>query len=202
MAGKDGFNVKCKEDECGFEFESFAKQENIEGGKTKCKKCGVANLAIQPGVDDTIDKTPAGMENTCGDCQEHETECSDRNPLDDACDDFNPKPADLATEDVPETVKPTSPTAMGVAELQAKGDKARRKLVDLGNRQAAARLKEAGDKLANVPLTDEERAYCVETEAKMNSGRHVDTPSAAAILRYSKLRGRLDVPVDPEPIDE
>ena len=86
--------------------------------------------------------------------------------------------------------------AKGVAQLQSEGDKARRKQVDIANQKQAVKDRAIADKLARTPLTAEERAFCEQTAAKMNCGRHVEKPSAAAILRYSKLRGRIDVVVE------
>lgn len=82
----------------------------------------------------------------------------------------------------------------GVAQLQAEGDKARRKQVDIANKKQAAKDKAIAEKVASTPLNAEERAFCEKIAAKMNCGRHVEKPQSADILRYSKLRGRMEIP--------
>ena len=81
----------------------------------------------------------------------------------------------------------------GVEQLQNEGDKARRKQVDAKNKKDAAKGKADVDKLAKTPLTPSEISFCETVAAKMNCGRQVEAPSAADVLRYSKLRGRLGI---------
>ena len=83
--------------------------------------------------------------------------------------------------------------AKGTAQLQEEGDKNRRKSVDAKNKQAAAKDKSKLDALADTPLTAAEIAFCVYIESRMNNGRRVEKPCPADILRYSKLRGRMDI---------
>ena len=83
--------------------------------------------------------------------------------------------------------------AKGNAQLHAEGDKHRRNTVDAKNKNAAANVKAEIDALSGTPLNAEEMAFCVETEAQMNKGRRADAPMQADVLRYSKLRGRMDI---------
>jgi len=85
--------------------------------------------------------------------------------------------------------------AKGVEQLQNEGDRARRKQVDAEYKKDAAKRKSDAAKLANTPLTDVERAFCEKIAAKMNCGRYVDMPCGADVLKYSKLKGRLDIEV-------
>ena len=88
--------------------------------------------------------------------------------------------------------------AKGNAQLHAEGNKNRKAAVDTKNKNAAAKDKEKLDALANVPLNAEEMAFCVATAAQMNKGRRADAPMQADVLRYSKLRGRMDVKAETE----
>ena len=83
--------------------------------------------------------------------------------------------------------------AKGKKQIQSEAEIARKKAVDVKNQQAAANDKANTDKLANTPLTAEELAFCQEIEPKMNKGRRDERPCPADILRYSKLKGRIDV---------
>jgi len=83
--------------------------------------------------------------------------------------------------------------AKGVQQLQDEGDKARRKGVDALNVKNEKKQKSEAAKLAKTPLTDKEQAFIAMIEPKMNCGRAVDKPSAAQILRYSKLVKRKDL---------
>lgn len=83
--------------------------------------------------------------------------------------------------------------AKGNAQLQKEGDKHRRAAVDTKNKNAASKDKAEIDALANVPLNAEEMTFCVDIAAQMNKGRRADAPMQADVLRYSKLRGRMDV---------
>lgn len=88
-----------------------------------------------------------------------------------------------------------APTASvkGTQQKQAEAERARKKAVDAKNKKAEAENQADIDKLANTPLTDEERAFCLEIEPKMNKGRRDERPCSADILRYSKLIKRKDV---------
>ena len=87
----------------------------------------------------------------------------------------------------------TPPEAKGVQQLQNEGDKTRRKGVDALNKKIAENQKKAAGDLVDTPLTAEEQAFVVAIAAKMNCGRPVNAPSAAEVLRYSRLVGRVDV---------
>jgi len=86
-----------------------------------------------------------------------------------------------------------APPAKGNEQLQSEADTARRKVVDTKNKKAAAKDKSEFDALANTPLTNDEIAFCVTIEPKMNKGRRCDMPCSADILRYSKLKGRMGI---------
>lgn len=81
----------------------------------------------------------------------------------------------------------------GKKEAEDKADKARKAKVDKANTEAAAKAKSEQDKLASTPLTTEERAFITRIAPLMNEGRKIMQPSAADILRYSKLIKRKDV---------
>ena len=83
--------------------------------------------------------------------------------------------------------------AKGTAQIQSEADIARKKAVDAKNKKAAEKDKADIDSLADTPLTDEELAFCLDIEPKMNKGRKSEKPCSADILRYSKLRGRMGV---------
>ena len=72
-------------------------------------------------------------------------------------------------------------------------DAARRNRVDDQNTDKAIETEAEEDALADVALTAEERAFCTTIAARMNAGRRQNTPAAADILRYSKLKKRYDV---------
>jgi hypothetical protein len=92
-----------------------------------------------------------------------------------------------------EVTPPVPPPGKGIEQLQNEGDEARRGQVDKKNTDDAAREDAALKELEGKPLTGEERAFCEKIAAKMNCGRPVEAPSAADVLRYSKLKGRLEV---------
>ena len=79
-------------------------------------------------------------------------------------------------------------------QLEQEYEDRRRKAVDDKNKADAATSKLSKKKLANTPLSTEEAAFCVETKAKMSNGRRADAPCAADVLRYSRLKGRMDIP--------
>jgi hypothetical protein len=83
--------------------------------------------------------------------------------------------------------------AKGKKQIQSEAETARKKAVDAKNEQEAAKDKAKMDSLANTPLTPEELAFCQEIEPKMNNGRRDKRPGPADILRYSKLKGRMNV---------
>lgn len=83
--------------------------------------------------------------------------------------------------------------AKGKAQLQAEAEVARKKAVDAKNKKAEAKNKADTEKLVNTPLTKEERAFCLDIKSKMNNGRRTEKPCSADILRYSKLKGRMDI---------
>ena len=78
-------------------------------------------------------------------------------------------------------------------QRESEADVARRKTVDAKNAQSATKEKAILDKLADVPLNAEERAFCLDIEPRMNNGRLREMPCSADILRYSKLKGRIGV---------
>jgi len=88
--------------------------------------------------------------------------------------------------------------AKGQQQLQDEGDKARKNGVDAKNRADAKRAATIAAKLAKTPLTDAEQVFVGLIASKMNNGRHVDKPSAANILKYSKLVGRKDIKPEEE----
>lgn len=83
-------------------------------------------------------------------------------------------------------------------EIMDNATNARKKGVDAANKKAFAKEQKEIEALANTPLTAEERAFCGRVASKMNNGRTVDKPQAAEILRYSKLRPRLDIKAEAE----
>ena len=48
-------------------------------------------------------------------------------------------------------------------------------------------------RLANTPLSKEEKAFIAKIAPMMNKGRSVDQPTAAQIGRYGRLLKRKDV---------
>lgn len=83
--------------------------------------------------------------------------------------------------------------AKGTAQRQSEAQIARKKEVDAKNTKDAAKAKADIDELADTPLTEEERAFCLDIEPRMNNGRKIEMPCSADILRYSKLRGRVGI---------
>jgi hypothetical protein len=81
----------------------------------------------------------------------------------------------------------------GKKDIEEKADKARKAKVDAKNKSDADKAKADEDKLANTPLTQEEKDFIAEIGPKMNEGRKIMQPSPAEILRYSKLIKRKDV---------
>ncbi len=92
--------------------------------------------------------------------------------------------------------------AKGTAQIQSEADIARKKAVDAKNAKAAAKGKAEIEELANTPLTAVELAFCLDIEPKMNKGRKSEMPCSADILRYAKLRGRMDVKAKVEGDDQ
>lgn len=78
-------------------------------------------------------------------------------------------------------------------QLEHEADVARRVAVDAKNNKDATEKALEEDRLANIPLNDEEKAFIAEIEPKMNEGRKIMRPSPADILRYSQLIKRKDV---------
>lgn len=78
-------------------------------------------------------------------------------------------------------------------QIAEAADKARRAKVDEKNKQAAEDVRADMDKLANTPLNPEQLAFCQDVASKMNKGRRDEGPCPADILRYSKLKGRMDI---------
>lgn len=78
-------------------------------------------------------------------------------------------------------------------ELEKEADRIRKAEVDAHNKKVAEKARTEAEKMANIPLTDEERAFIAEIEPKMKEGRKIMQPSSAQILRYSKLIKRKDV---------
>ena len=76
-------------------------------------------------------------------------------------------------------------------DLEREFDDKRKAQVDSDNAVAAKVEETKQEKLANTPLTEEERAFIAKIRPLMNKGKH--GPSAAAITRYSKLLAREDV---------
>ncbi len=91
--------------------------------------------------------------------------------------------------------------AKNAIERESAADIARRKSVDAKHIKDAAKEKLGVDKLADTPLTNAELAFCVSIEAKMNKGRRAEAPCAADILRYSRLKGRMEIKAEVE-VDE
>ena len=84
--------------------------------------------------------------------------------------------------------------AKGRAQLQKDADAARKKNVDAKNKADAKQEKAAVDKLAKTPLTDKEQEFVTKIALRMNCGRATEMPRSAEILKYSKLKGRKDIP--------
>ncbi len=78
-------------------------------------------------------------------------------------------------------------------QLEEEADKARKAAVDAANKKKVEDATEKESKLANIPLSDEERAFIADIRPKMNKGRKVEQPSPAEILRYSRLIKREQV---------
>ena len=130
-----------------------------------------------------VDPDASEAEKTCGMCTDIGVGvCEHRLPSETACGELHPNPVD-----------PPKPAAKGVQQLQDEGDKARRAGVDALNKEIAANQKKAAGELADTPLNDEEQAFVARIALRMNCGRAIEAPSAAEILRYSKLVGRVDV---------
>lgn len=94
-------------------------------------------------------------------------------------------------------IGPAKPIAqdntLSVEERSKQQDAARKDRVDVKNQEKEIEREAEEDALADVPLTTEERAFCDRIGARMNVGRRQNTPAAADILRYSKLKKRYDV---------
>ncbi len=78
-------------------------------------------------------------------------------------------------------------------EIEAAADKARKAKVDRENIRRAKLAEEEKERLADTPLSPEEKAFIAEIAPKMNKGRSVDQPTAAQIGRYARLLLRKDV---------
>ena len=85
------------------------------------------------------------------------------------------------------------PPAKSKEELEKIADKARKAKVDAENQEKIKKAAAEEAKLAKTPLTAEERAFITHIAPLMNEGRAIAQPSAAEILRYSKLLKRKDV---------
>ena len=83
--------------------------------------------------------------------------------------------------------------AKGNQQLQAEAEMARKRNIDAKNKVAEAKNKANTDKLAGTPLTDEERAYCLDIKSKMKNGRRALMPCSVDVLRYSKLKGSMSI---------
>lgn len=96
---------------------------------------------------------------------------------------------------------PTQDPTESAEERTIRQDKARRERVDDKNAEKVIDAEAEEDALANVPLKQHERDFCDQIAAKMTpkdfrghiSARKNSLPAAADILRYSKLKKRLDV---------
>jgi hypothetical protein len=173
--------VKCTE--CGYEWPSQAKVENIEAGKIKCKAegCECTDLKVvemdkdsQVAIAELQEKLDAAE--TKADDAQLETKALQ----------------EQVDADAKEKEKLATP-AKGTAQLQEEGDKYRRNQVDAKNKNAAANLKAEKEALAKTPLNAEEMAFCRAIEPRMNNGRRADAPCQADVLRFSKLRGRMGI---------
>lgn len=98
--------------------------------------------------------------------------------------------------------KPIAPDPTESPEERTKRqDAARKDRVDDKNAEKAIAAEAEEDKLADVPLKQHERDFCDQIAAKMTpkdfrghiSARKNSFPAAADILRYSRLKKRLDV---------
>ena len=78
-------------------------------------------------------------------------------------------------------------------QIESDADIARRKSVDAKYKKDAAKEKERLAKLATTPLSNEELAFCLATEARMNKGRRAEMPCPADVMRYSNLKGRMGI---------
>ena len=78
-------------------------------------------------------------------------------------------------------------------EIEAAADKARKAKVDNENKRRAKLAEEEIARLANTPLSPEEKAFIAKIKPMMNKGRSVDQPTAAQIGRYGRLLLRKDV---------
>ena len=90
--------------------------------------------------------------------------------------------------------KPIVPESNESAEAKQKRfDDLRKNKVDDKNEEHQVEAEAEEDALADVPLNEAEISFCTSIAARMNNGRRSDQPAAADILRYSKLKKRLDV---------
>lgn len=78
-------------------------------------------------------------------------------------------------------------------EIEAAADKARKAKVDKENVRRAKLIEDENKRLANTPLSPEEKNFIAEMAPKMNKGRACDQPTAAQIGRYGRLLLRKDV---------
>ena len=90
--------------------------------------------------------------------------------------------------------KPIAPDPTESAEERTiRQDANRKDRVDVNNAEKEIAREAEEDALANVPLKPHEKAFCDKIGALMNVGRRQNTPAAADIFRYSRLKKRLDV---------
>jgi hypothetical protein len=189
--------VKCKKEGCGHEWLSQAMLKNIEAGNVKCKADGCECTDLEVVVDE-VAKSCIGCHNY--DACHPEGMAADADPIVMAADCQDWKEAEKAEEKAAEKAeekapvqKPTPPPPKGIQQLQAEGTELRKKAVDTKNKNAAANIKAELEALADQPLNAEEKAFCLAIEPKLNAGRKDETPCPADMLRYSMLKGRMDI---------
>lgn len=87
---------------------------------------------------------------------------------------------------------PPPPPVKGQQQLEAEADVARRKAVDLANAKAAEKVAAEQERLAKIPLTADEKKFVAEIGARMNDGRRTTMPTSAEILKFSRLKARME----------
>ena len=83
--------------------------------------------------------------------------------------------------------------AKGLEKAEKAADIARKAEVHKANVRREKLLADEEKRLANTPLTAEERAFIAEMMPRMNEGRSIMKPTPAEIGRLARLRKRENV---------